>query len=100
MEEEKESGFFSQIKNQIITGVGVVLTGLGTMFMDEVKSIVGIQDEEPTEQVQPTQSQNTSVNVSGPEIIINIPEQKKDTVVKKVYVEPKPKPKQKEDVDW
>lgn len=100
MEEEKESGFFSQIKNQIITGVGVVLTGLGTMFMDEVKSIVGIQDEESTEQVQPTQSQNTSVNVSGPEIIINIPEQKKDTVVKKVYVEPKPKPKQKEDVDW
>lgn len=100
MAEEKEGGFFSQLKNQVMTGAGVILTGLGTMFMDEVKTFIGIQDEEPVEQVQPTQSQNTSVNVSGPEIIINIPEQKKDTVVKKVYVAPKPKPKEKEDVDW
>ena len=52
MAEEKE-GFFSQIKNQIIAGVGVVLTTLGTVFIDEVKSLVGIEDEEEkTEQVE------------------------------------------------
>ena len=41
---EKES-FFSQLKNQIIAGVGVILTTLGTIFIDEVKSFIGIEDE-------------------------------------------------------
>ena len=51
---------------------------------DKVKEKLGLVDEEPaqTEQViQPAQPQ---------EIIINMPEQKKDTVVKKVYVKPPP----------
>ena len=86
MSEEKEGGFFGQLKNQILTGVGVAITAGSTLFLDVVKEKLGLVDEEPTqtEQViqQPTQPQ---------EIIINMPEQKKDTVVKKVYVKPKPK---------
>lgn len=98
MAEEKE-GFFSQIKNQIIAGVGVVLTTLGTVFIDEVKSLVGIEDEEEkTEQVEVQQSQ--SVNVTGPEIIINIPEQKTETktIIKEVPV--KEKKEKEEEIDW
>jgi hypothetical protein len=99
MAEEKE-GFFSQIKNQIIAGVGVVLTTLGTVFIDEVKSLVGIEDEEEkTEQVQVEQKQE--VNVSGPEIIINIPEQKPaetKTIIKEVPVEKKKE--KEEEIDW
>jgi hypothetical protein len=104
MSEEKEKGFFEKIKTQIVTGVGVILAGVGTMFMDEVKSMVGIGDDEVTvEQSLPQKQENTqtqSVNVTGPAITINIPEQKKDTVVKKIYVKDKPKPKEKEDLDW
>ena len=37
MSEDKKEGFFSQIKNQIIAGVGVILTTLGGIFIDEVK---------------------------------------------------------------
>ena len=85
MSEEKEGGFFGQIKNQIITGVGVAITAGSALFLDVVKEKLGLVDEEPvqTEQViqQPAQPQN---------ITINIPEQKKDTVVKKVYVKPAP----------
>ena len=105
MSEEQQGGFFSNLKNQIITGAGVLLTGLGTMFMDEVKSIIGIEDE-PTEQVQPAVEQSQSVNVTGPEIIINIPEQKPApvqtrTVVKEVPAKPVEKPKEKEqEIDW
>lgn len=99
MAEEKE-GFFSQIKNQIIAGVGVVLTTLGTVFIDEVKSLVGIEDEEEkTEQVQVEQKQE--VNVTGPEIIINIPEQKPaetKTIIKEVPVEKKKE--KEEEIDW
>src|SRR5210317_2371688 len=88
-------GFFGQLKNQIITGACVILTGIGTMFMDEVKSFIGIgDDEEQTEQVQVEQKQE--VNVTGPEIIINIPEQKPAetrTIIKEV---PAKKKKEKE----
>ena len=101
MSEEKEVGFFGQLKNQIMTGAGVILTGLGTMFMDEVKTFIGIADEEEaqTEQVQVEQKQE--VNVSGPEIIINIPEQKPTetkTIIKEVPV--KEKKEKEEEIDW
>jgi len=88
MSEEKEGGFFGQIKNQIITGVGVAITAGSTLFLDVVKEKLGISEPElpATEQVEAATSQ--------PNIVINMPEQKeqkKDTVVKKVYVKPKPK---------
>lgn len=97
MSEKKES-FFGQLKNQIIAGVGVILTGLGAMFLDEVKSFIGIGDEEKTEQVQVEQKQE--VNVTGPEIIINIPEQKTETktIIKEVPVEKKKE--KEEEIDW
>ena len=65
---KKEEGFFSQIKNQIIAGVGIILTTLGGVFIDEVKSFVGIEDEsEP--QTEVVQENNQSVNVEGPNIV-------------------------------
>ena len=97
---DKKEGFFSQIKNQIIAGVGIVLTTLGGVFIDEVKSFVGIEsDEEQTEQVQVEQKQE--VNVTGPEIIINIPEQKpvqEKVIIKEVPV--KKKKEKEEEIDW
>ena len=100
MSEEKKEGFFAQIKNQIIAGVGIILTTLGGVFIDEVKSFVGIEsDEEQTEQVQVEQKQE--VNVTGPEIIINIPEQKpvqEKVIIKEVPV--KEKKEKEEEIDW
>jgi len=94
---EKKEGFFSQLKNQIIAGLGVILTGLGGLFMDEVKSFIGIEDSEAA--IEVVQEQN--VNVEGPNINVIIPEQKKDTVEKKVYIKPKVKKKEKEEeIDW
>ena len=75
-----DQSFIGQLKNKIIAGVGVALTTAGTVFLDEIKVMVGLEEkteEVVTEPVQPQES------------IINIPEQKKDTVVKKVIVEPK-----------
>ena len=99
-EQKEQGGFFSNIKNQIATGAGVILTTIGTMFMDEVKSFIGIVDEEgeKTEQVQVEQKQE--VNVTGPEIIINIPEQKTETktIIKEVPVEKKKEKEQ--EIDW
>ena len=87
----KNNGFFSQLKNQIMTGVGVILTGLGTLFLDEVKSFLGLSEDEPAA----TTEMKQEVNVQGPEIIINIPEQK--PVKEKVIVKEVPVEKKKEE---
>ena len=90
--------FFKDLKNQIITGVGVAIAALGTLFMDVVKEKLGLaEDEAPAQTEQVVQQPQ--------DIIINIPEQKKDTVVKKVYVKPKPKKtetekRKDEGLDW
>jgi hypothetical protein len=107
-EAENKGGFFSNLKNQIITGAGVALTTLGGIFIDEVKGVLGIADEEEggakTEMVQ--QQQQSQQN--NQQVIINIPEQKpaetktviKETV-KEVPAKPVEKPKEKEqELDW
>lgn len=102
MGEEKEGGFFSQIKNQIIAGVGVGLTTIGGLFLDEVKGILGIADEEEGgAKTEVVQEQKQEVNVTGPEIIINIPEQKPaetKTIIKEVPA--KKKKEKEEEIDW
>lgn len=70
-ESEEQVGFFGQLKNQIITGAGAILATLGTVFIDEIKSIVGIEEEQ-TEQVQGAQQNNQQ----SQNVVINIPEQK------------------------
>lgn len=96
-----EQSFFGQIKNQIIAGVGVVVTAVGGIAISQVESILGVEEEAaPVEQVQqqpvmPTIVINNENNQSAA---------KKDTVVKKVYVKPKPKvtatEKRKKEFDW
>ena len=87
MSEEKQEGFLSQIKNQIVAGVGIVLAGIGTMFLDEVKSIIGIEDEEPSAIEAPAQSQE--VNVQGQTINLTIPQAAPtQTIIREVPAKP------------
>ena len=98
MKEEKES-LLKNVKAQITAGVAVVLTTLGTVFSEKVEEFFGVEGDDTG--VEVVQENNQSVNVEGPTIVVNIPEQKKDTVVKKVYVKPVEKPKEKEEkIDW
>ena len=92
--------FFGNIKTQITAGIGVVLATLGTVFSDKVEEFFGVEDDAAV-----AVEQKQEVNVEGPTINITIPEQKKDTVVKKVYVKPKEKlteteKRKKEGIDW
>ena len=95
---EEQGSFFGQLKNQIIAGVGVVLTTVGTLFLDKVKSVLGLEEEEEPVKTEQVEGAKQEVNVSGPEIIINIPEQKTETktIVKEV-AKPAPPKKTKEE---
>ena len=103
-EAENKGGFFSNLKNQIITGAGVVLTTLGTVFIDEVKSLVGIEDAEPTEQTAPVKK-NQQSQQNNQQVIINIPEQKpaetKTVIIRDTTARKPVKKKEKEqELDW
>jgi len=98
--------FFKDLKNQIVAGVGVILTALGTFFLDTVKEKLGLADEE-TETTEQVQGVSKEVNVAGPETIINIPEQKTETktIIKEVPAKVKPKKtetekRKEEGLDW
>ena len=97
---KQKEGFFSQLKNQIIAGVGIILTTLGGIFIDEVKSFIGIEGEEEQAQIEVVQENKQEVNVEGPNIVINIPEQKTETktIIKEVPVEEKKEKEEK--IDW
>ena len=87
MSEEKQEGFFSQIKTQIVAGVGIVLAGLGTAFVDEIKTFVGIEDEAAVE--APAQSNEQNVSVEGPTINLTLPQAAPtQTIIKEVKAEP------------
>jgi len=108
--EEKQESFFGQLKNQIITGAGAILATIGTVFIDEIKSVIGIESEQETEVSQGAQQNNQQ----NQQVIINLPEQKaaetKTVIVKEpviVPVEKKEPPKKtetekrkEEGLDW
>jgi hypothetical protein len=77
MSEDQEGGM-SGLKKTILGVLGTAVTGAGIWATTQINTILGIEEEggAATEQVAPVeQSNNQSVNVSGPAITINVPEQ-------------------------
>ena len=83
----KNKGFFSEIKNQVKTGIGLVITAGFGLLIANMQSLF-----EPKEEIQqPPMMEQT----------INIPEGVKDTLVitKTIKVQPV-KPKKEEEITW
>ena len=91
-EEKEEKSGFAKLKNQIIAGAGIGLTTLGTMFIDEIKTMVGLGDDPQTEQVQSVQNNNQSQqNNQSQNVIINVPQQQAAAPSKTVIIKEAPK---------
>ena len=92
MSEQKE-GFFSQIKNQLVATIGIIITAAGGLLVANMEAIFSPGEE--VEEVQPMMEQS-----------ISIPENVKDTVVisKTIVVPPKKEKskteERKEEYDW
>ena len=101
MKEEIKEGM-SSLKKGIIGLAGTMVAAVGTFVTTQFNTLLGIEEESdaPTEMVAPVENNNSqqqNVNVSGPEIIINIPQQQTPPptktiireTVKEVPAEPK-----------
>jgi hypothetical protein len=83
----KNKGFFSEIKNQVKTGIGLVITAAFGLLIANMQSLF-----EPKEEVQqPPMMEQT----------ISIPEEVKDTLIITKTIKIKPvKPKKEEEITW
>ena len=91
MKEEIKEGM-SSLKKGIIGLAGTMVAAVGTFVTTQFNSILGIEEESdaPTEMVTPVENNNSqqqNVNVSGPEIIINIPQQQAPAPTKTIIRE-------------
>ena len=90
---EEKGRFFSQIKNQIITTIGLIITAAGGLVITNMEAIFGVGEEIVVEQPMMEQT-------------INLPEATKDTIVisKTIVIPPKKEKteteKRKEEFDW
>ncbi len=85
--EDKKGGFFSEIKNQIVTGIGLVITAAFGLLIANMQSVF-----EPKED---------KVDLPVMEQRINVPSNTKDTVIvtKTIVIPPKEK-KKEEEISW
>jgi len=85
--EDKKGGFFSEIKNQIVTGIGLVITAAFGLLIANMQSIFEPKEEKVE---QPVIEQR-----------INAPSSTKDTViVTKTIVIPPKEEKKEEEISW
>ena len=91
MKEEIQEGM-SNLKKGIIGFASTAVAGLGTFLMTQFNNALGIEEEsdaptEVIEVIETTQSNQQNVNVAGPEIIINIPQQQAPAPTKTIIRE-------------
>ena len=91
-----KKGFFSEIKNQIITTIGVIITAAGGLVVTNMEALFGI-DEEP----QQIETAAVTAEFKIDTLVIVQKEQPK-VIVKKVEVKPeKTKTEERKDnFDW
>ena len=91
MSEESQEGGWSGMKKTILGIGGSAVAAVGVWVSTQVNTILGIEEEETGATTEVVQSNQQSVNVTGPEIVINMPEQKaapaQTTVIKETVRE-------------
>ena len=91
MSEEAQEGGWSGMKKTILGIGGSAVAAVGVWVSTQVNTILGIEEEETGATTEVVQSNQQSVNVTGPEIVINMPEQKaapaQTTVIKETVRE-------------
>lgn len=94
MSEEQQGGFFSQIKNQIITTIGLIITAAGGLVVTNMEAIFGVA-EEP----QQIEAQAETPEAKKDTLVVIQKEQPK-VIVKKVEPKKTETEKRKEQFDW
>ena len=94
-EAEKKEGFLGQIKNQILTTVGLIITAGGGLVVTNMEAIFGVNEQPPQEittEVTPKESKKDT--------IIVLQKEQPKVIVKKAKPKPTQTEKRKKEFDW
>ena len=82
-EVEKKEGFLGQIKNQILTTVGLIITAGGGLVVTNMEAIFGVEEE----------PQQIETSITPPEVkkdtLVIIKKEQPKVIVKKIKTKPK-----------
>jgi len=94
-EAEKKEGFLGQIKNQILTTVGLIITAGGGLVVTNMEAIFGVGEEAPQEittEVTPKESKKDTIVV--------LQKEQPKVIIKKAKPKPTQTEKRKKEFDW
>lgn len=91
-----KKGFFSEIKNQIITTIGVIITAAGGLVVTNMEVLFGIDKD-------PQQIESAAVTAESKiDTLVIVQKEQPKVIVKKVEVKPKKTKteERKDNFDW
>ena len=94
-EAEKKEGFLGQIKNQILTTVGLIITAGGGLVVTNMEAIFGVGEEPQAIEITKEEPQE-----SKKDTIVVLQKSKPKVIVKKAKQKPTQTEKRKKEFDW
>jgi len=95
MSEENKGGFLSEIKNQILATIGVIITAAGGIAVSNMEALFNPSEDKPT-------VENVEEATKEPikDTLIVIQKQQPKVIVKEVKPKKTVREKRKEEFDW
>lgn len=95
MSEENKGGFLSEIKNQVLATIGVIITAAGGIAVSNMEALFSPAEDEPAvESVEQTAKESTK------DTLVVIQKEQPKVIVKEVKPKKTATEKRKEEFDW
>ena len=95
MSEENKGGFLSEIKNQVLATIGVIITAAGGIAVSNMEALLSPSEDEPAvESVEQVAKESTK------DTLIVIQKEQPKVIVKKAKPKKTATEKRKEEFDW
>ena len=95
MSEENKGGFLSEIKNQVLATIGVIITAAGGIAVSNMEALFSPSEDEPAvESVEQAAKETTK------DTLVVIQKEQPKVIVKEVKPKKTATEKRKEEFDW
>lgn len=95
MSEENKGGFLSEIKNQVLATIGVIITAAGGIAVSNMEALFSPSEDEPAvETVEQAAKESTK------DTLVVIQKEQPKVIVKQVKPKKTATEKRKEEFDW
>jgi len=95
MSEENKGGFLSEIKNQVLATIGVIITAAGGIAVSNMEALFNPSEDEPA-----VESVEQSAKESTKDTLVVIQKEQPKVIVKEVKPKKTATEKRKEEFDW